>query len=78
MVIVAEAWPPGAAPPPPEYAEGADPSELYWPRRGAHSADHFSRYYNQTSNGLLAYRFSATADREVPYNMPPQFRDGGW
>jgi hypothetical protein len=77
MVTVAEAWPPGGTPSN-KYTGGDDPTELYWPRRGAHGAAHFGRYFNQTGNCLLGYRFSAAADKGVPWSEEPQFRGGMW
>jgi hypothetical protein len=55
-----------------------EPEEVYWPTRAQHAADTWGRYYNENASCLLPYRFSATADQEVPCSEEPAFRGDDW
>jgi hypothetical protein len=74
-ITLAEAWTNGE--PPEDYAQGMEPEEVYWPTRAQHAADTWGRYFNEQGSCMLGYRFSATADREVPCSDEPHFRGGG-
>lgn len=75
-ITLTEAW--GSGEPAEDYYRGLEhPDELYLPTRAQHAADTWRRYYNEQRSCMLAYRFSATADKEVPCSEELHFRGGG-